>query len=307
MTMKSLLLVLGMTAATVAGCSAFNTGIDSEKQATSSVHSKDAEYVIDGQRVKLHDGVAETASAPGSVSKITTHYFGNEVTTDLDGDGRDDIVFLLTQESGGSGVFFYVVAALYTAEGYVGSHAYPLGDRIAPQTTELSPNPRHQNVIVVNYADRAPGEPMSAQPSMGKSVLLKLDPDTLQFGVVERDFEGEADPSRMSLTMKEWTWTSALYSDGRQIEPRQPDIFTLSFTEDGRFSATTDCNQISGGYEAVGQSISFEKIATTRMFCEGSQEAEFIALLGNIQLYRFTSRGELIFDLKFDSGTAVFR
>jgi len=43
------------------------------------------------------------------------------------------------------------------------------------------------------------------------------------------------------------------------------------------------------------------------MFCDGSQEAEFLALLGKIQLYHFTSRGELIFDLKFDSGIAVFR
>ncbi len=40
---------------------------------------------------------------------------------------------------------------------------------------------------------------------------------------------------------------------------------------------------------------------------EGSQEAEFLALLNNIQRYHFTSRGELIFDLKLDGGIAVFR
>lgn len=286
------------------GCAA---SVHNERQATPSVHYKDAEYVIDGQRVTLHDGFAENASASESASKTTTRHFGNEVTTDLDGDGRADVVFLLTQDSGGSGTFFYVVAALNTLEGYLGSQGYLLGDRIAPQTTELSQDPRHKNVIVVSFADRVPGEPMSVQPSIDKNVLLKLDPDSLSFGVVEQAFEGEADPARMSLTMKDWNWISALYSDGRQIEPGQPGIFTLSFTEDGRFSATTDCNQISGGYEAVGKSISFGNIAATRMFCEGSQEAEFLALLNNIQRYHFTSRGELVFDLKLDGGMAVFR
>ncbi|TYC62499.1 META domain-containing protein [Marinobacter sp. BW6] len=305
--MKFFIIALGIPAVMITGLVGCAASVHNERQATTSDHYKDAEYVIDGQRVRLHDGVAETASASESASKITTRHFGNEVTTDLDSDGRADVVFLLTQESGGSGTFFYVVAALNTGEGYLGSQGYLLGDRIAPQATELSQDPRHKNVIVVSFADRAPGEPMSAQPSIAKNVLLKLDPDSLSFGVVEQDFEGEADPARMSLTMKDWTWISALYSAGRQIEPSRPDLFTLSFTEDGRFSATTDCNQISGGYVAVGKSISFGKIAATRMFCEGSQEAEFLALLNNVQLYHFTSRGELIFDLKRDGGTAIFR
>jgi len=45
---------------------------------------------------------------------------------------------------------------------------------------------------VVNYAVRAPGEPMTARPSVGKSVWLKLDPQTMQFGEVVQNFEGES-------------------------------------------------------------------------------------------------------------------
>jgi hypothetical protein len=86
---------------------------------------------------------------------------------------------------------------------------------------------------------------MSAQPSIDKKVLLKLDPDSLNFGVVEQDFEGEADPARMSLTMKDWIWISALYSDGRQIETSQPDLFTLCFTEDGFDSRYHDAEFIA--------------------------------------------------------------
>lgn len=158
---------------------------------------KDATYTIDDRSVTLIDGNAQTEAAPGSASKIITSYFGNEAKHDLDGDGREDTVFLVTQETGGTGFFYYVVAALNTRDGYVGSHAFFLGDRIAPQSTHMDEGmtangTRRDNVIVVNYADRATGEPFAALPTVGKSVWLKLDPVTMQFGEVEQHFEGEA-------------------------------------------------------------------------------------------------------------------
>ncbi|MEN9413027.1 MAG: hypothetical protein RLZZ342_114 [Candidatus Parcubacteria bacterium] len=153
---------------------------------------KNAIYLIGGKLVELHDGFSETEAAPGSSSKIVTRYFGNELKTDLDADGREDIVFLLTQQAGGSGTFYYVVAARNTDTGYQGSDGYLLGDRIAPQTTNVSTNPRHRNVIVVNYAERAPDEPMTTRPSVGKSAYLKLNPDTMQWAIVVPDFEGES-------------------------------------------------------------------------------------------------------------------
>lgn len=153
---------------------------------------KNAEYLIDGKYIRLTNGIATQDAAPGSAAKIVTRYFGNELRTDLDGDGREDIVFLLTQQDGGSGTFFYVVAALNTPDGYVGSDGYLLGDRIAPQTTELSKNPVQKHVVVVNFATRAEGEPMTARPSVGRSVYLKLDPEAMQWGIVEPNFEGES-------------------------------------------------------------------------------------------------------------------
>lgn len=188
---KYLLSGLGLLVFLIGGFFVLNSYIYEEKQAVGAADYKDAEYVIEGQRVKLEDGMAEIEAAPGSASKITTRYFGNELATDLNNDGREDVVFLLTQETGGSGIFYYAVAALNTPDGYVGSDGYFLGDRVAPQTTEVSQNPIHKNVIVVNYADRAPSEPMTAQPSIGKSVFLKLD-QTVRWGIVEPDFEGES-------------------------------------------------------------------------------------------------------------------
>ena len=172
----------------VGGFYAFNSYIYHAEQAPADY--KNATYLIEGVPVTLKNGEAQTPAAPGSSSMVTTKYFGNELKTDLNGDGKQDVAFILTQNSGGSGTFYYAVAAIDTGSGYVGSDGYPLGDRIAPQTTNLSQNPNQKGVVVFNYADRAAGEPMTAAPSVGKSVYLKLD-QNLHWAIVEPNFEGE--------------------------------------------------------------------------------------------------------------------
>ena len=131
---------------------------------------KNATYTIDGTPVTLVNGVSETPAAPGSASMVTVKYFGNDAKGDLNGDGIDDVAFLITQNSGGSGTFYYVAAALQnSAGGYTGTNAMLLGDRIAPQTTEI-----RDGEIIVNYTDRKPGQPMTTKPSVGVSKYFKL-------------------------------------------------------------------------------------------------------------------------------------
>ena len=142
--------------------------------ATSVSDYKDATYTIDGQSVTLVNGKATSESAPGSASKVMTQYFGNQAVGDLNGDGVPDVAFILTQEGGGSGTFYYVVAALKSGDGYHGTNAVLLGDRIAPQTTEIK-----NGELIVNYAERKAGEPMTAQPSMGVSKYLTVIGGTL--------------------------------------------------------------------------------------------------------------------------------
>lgn len=135
---------------------------------------KNAVYLIEGRAVTLVNGLSEEALTPGSASRSVTRYFGNEAFGDLDGDGKEDAAFLLTQNNGGSGTFYYIVAAIKTDKGYLGTNAILLGDRIAPQTTEI-----RDGHLVVNYADRAPKEPMTAQPGMGVSKYLFVENGTL--------------------------------------------------------------------------------------------------------------------------------
>ncbi len=306
---KTLLYVFIGFVIVVGGFFALNSYIYNQKQGTQTraMSPKDATYVIDGMPITLVNGVSEIELEPGSATKIITRYFGNEIKLDIDNDGREDEVFLLTQQSGGTGTFYYVVAALNKEGGYVGSQGLFLGDRIAPQTTEISKKPGHVNVIVVNYADRKAEDSFADAPSVGKSIWIKFDSAAMQFGEVAQNFEGEADPNRMTLGMKKWTWISALYNDERIITPKRKDAFTLTFRTDGTFSASTDCNGVGGKYVTDKEKITFSEMMSTKMFCEGSQESEFTKMLENSTGYHFTSKGELILDLKFDSGSVIFR
>lgn len=135
---------------------------------------KNTTYTIEGQSVTLVHGKAETEVAPGSSSKITTQYFGNEARGDVNGDGIEDIAFLLTQQGGGSGTFYYVVVALGGKDGYTGTNAILLGDRIAPQTTEIK-----DGQIIVNYAERNQDDPMTTPPSVGVSLYLTINNNQL--------------------------------------------------------------------------------------------------------------------------------
>jgi heat shock protein HslJ len=303
--MKILIWIVIIIIVLVGGFYAFNSYIYNEKHSDQPIVKsyKDATYVIDGKVVTLANGVSEIEAAPGSASKIITKYFGNEVKLDLNKDGREDVAFLLTQETGGSGVFYYVVAALNKETGYEGSQGLFLGDRIAPQTTEVS----DKGFVVVNYAVRKTGEDFSVSPSVGKSIQLLLDTETMQFGEVVKDFEGEADTSRMSLGMKTWTWISVTYSDGTTITPKQVRAFTLDFKNNGTFSATTDCNRLSGKFVAANSAIKFSQIISTKMFCQGSQELDFIKVLERSAGYLFTSKGELVLDIERDTGSAIFK
>jgi heat shock protein HslJ len=293
--------VVAMATACLASCSNSEQATQPAPGPAGADH-RSLEYSIGGQKIRLVDGVAETPAAPGSAARIVTRFFGNEARGDLNGDGRDDVAFLLTQEPGGSGTFFYAAAALDLPTGLVALEAALLGDRIAPQTTQI----RADGVIVVTYADRAPGEPFTTPPSVGKTIWLKLSPATLRLGEVVQDFEGDADPSAMRLDMKTWTWIRAV-DNGNEVVPRQADTFTLTFSG-GTFAATTDCNRVRGGYAVQGSELMFgDSMAATRMFCADSQEQVFTDLLRRTTGYTFTSRGELVLQLAGGAGSVTFR
>jgi len=131
--------------------------------------AQNATYIIEGEQFVLINGKSEKEIALGSESKIITQYFGNEVRADFNGDGIEDVVFLLTQNSGGSGTFYYVAALLSNEKVFTSTNVVLIGDRIAPQNSEYT-----GGMIVVNYADRKLEEPFSVKPSVGVSKYFKI-------------------------------------------------------------------------------------------------------------------------------------
>lgn len=146
----------------------------------SAFDAKNSRFNVDGTLVTLVDGRAETTAAPGSASKEVTTYFGNEAKGDVNGDGLEDAVFLVTRASGGSGLFYFAVAVLATSTGYKTTNAFFVGDRISPQTTEI-----RNGEIYVNYAERKAGEPMTSLPSQGATLMLKVTPDGVLEGLMK--------------------------------------------------------------------------------------------------------------------------
>lgn len=259
-------------------------------------------YSIDGESIQLVNGKAERLITPDSTTKETYTLFGEPTFGDIDSDGDLDAVSYLTRDGGGSGIFYYVVVAVNASGTYRGTNAMFLGDRIAPQNINFL-----NGKAVANFAERKVGEPFTTPPSMGKSVWIHLDTKTNQIGELVQNFEGEADSSKMSLPMKKWNWISINSTDGSKVFPKKSDVFTLTFNNNGTFSATTDCNGVGGEYISKGNSITFNKMMSTLMYCEGSQEQEFTSMLGDVKSYHFTGKGELIFELKENKGSTTFR
>lgn len=308
---KILIVILGFAVLAIIGLAIYkfnftNDDIYMENQSgleNPQINSYDATYTIDGEKVTLENGMSSVQVAPNSASQKTTKYFGNDFKYDLDNDEREDTVFILTQETGGSGTFYYVVALLDKVNGKVGSEGLLLGDRISP----VSISKGDYKIIVVDYKDRKPEESFATLPTEEKSIWLVLDTETMQFGEVAQNFEGEADPERMTLGMKTWDWVNTKYNDYTEVKPKTDNKFTLTFKDDKTFSATTDCNNVGGEYVTKENTITFKNMISTLMFCEGSQESQFTKMLNETQSYFFTSKGELVLEFKFDSGSAVFK
>jgi heat shock protein HslJ len=260
-------------------------------------------YIIDDRPVQLIDGQATNPAAPGASSATVIRVWGDPLAVDLNQDGAEDAVLIITQTTGGSGTFYYLAAAIAEQGGYEGSAGFFLGDRIIPERLSAI-----DSKVRVSYLARHDGESFADEPTAEHKRDVVYNPRDRKLVEVAIDFEGGADPDRMTLQMHTWRWVKTAYNNDSVKQPVKPGSFTLTFGEDGRVSGTTDCNSFQGTVTVEEHRIRFdENMAMTRMFCEGSQESEFIRMLQSVQSFFFTSRGQLIMELKYDSGSMFFQ
>ncbi len=118
-------------------------------------------YNIEGEKIKLVNGNSVSDVVPGSVEKLETTTFDKPAVGDLNGDGKNDSAILLVQDSGGSGLFYYLVAVINDAGVAKNTNSIFIGDRIEPVSVVIK-----ANRIELNYVDRNPNEPMTADPTV---------------------------------------------------------------------------------------------------------------------------------------------
>lgn len=185
-----------------AGCSFFgglpttSTLPSTTPNPTPAAHSdpKNTTYTIDGSWVTLTNGTTEITITTTTATKMKIATFGEPVYGDISGDGVPDAAMLLTINSGGSGTFYYVVAAIKNSDGYSGTNAVLLGDRIAPQTIEIK-----KDLIFANYAVRRANEAMTVRPSVGVTKYIKYENNALMVANAKDDVITLDMPSPSSL------------------------------------------------------------------------------------------------------------
>lgn len=139
-------------------------------------------FLLDGEKISISQGTFMAENLQGGLSSSNIQYFGNDVIGDFDTDGKQDVAFIVTRETSGDVIFYYVVTFLKVGLNTGGrTEAFFIGDRIAPQSTEI----KDGKILIVNYADRKNNESLTTLPSVGTSLYLQLDTKTRRFEKVE--------------------------------------------------------------------------------------------------------------------------
>lgn len=128
---------------------------------------RNARFQIEDRVVALRAGRAASPAAPGSATLARTRILEPIVHGDLDADGDTDAVLWLLDAPGGSGSFLYLATAMREGDGYLGSAAIFVGDRLVPGVIRID-----NGVVRADYQDRRPAQAMAAPPSVPRTAYL---------------------------------------------------------------------------------------------------------------------------------------
>lgn len=194
-------------------------------------------------------------------------------------------------DMGGTGTFYYL-AILNVANGTV-SHinSLPIGDRIRVRNVKSE-----GEKVTVEYLVHDRGQAMAEIPRVETSAVFDINEGKVLMAgrvpqneevIVVKTFNGE------------YFWVETTSSEGEVVSPIVPDKFSIRF-DANRIQIATDCNSGSTVFKAGnGTSTEFttEAVASTKMFCESAQEADYFRMIESISTYEEMTDGSYLFGL----------
>jgi heat shock protein HslJ len=242
-----------------------------------------------GGPVTLRAGRYENTKARRSVTLAR----GFRVTGDLDGDGRDEAVVLLAENTGGSGTFDYFAVAGVRKGKVVNVATVALGDRVQVRDARIEARRLVAEVVRAGPQDAmcCPGELATLAWELRAGKLTPVPTGTK--------------PGRLSLAaiegaewvLRSWSWNEPV-TEGIEI--------TLEVSDD-RVAGRAACNRYfapATAGEPPGD-VSIGAASSTRMACPEPQmaaESRFLARLATVRRFSFVA-GQLA--LSWNQGDQV--
>ncbi len=183
-----------------------------------------ATYPVEGSStgfITLTDGMGQE-DLPDSESSLTVNIL-DAMSADLDGDGVEDAVVLLSVNTSGTGVFHFIHGVFTDSGGTLATDGVSLGDRIAIDDLSIDAN---TGSVTVRYRDHSDQVGFTDPPDLivvsdlqiltfgatevGRGVIAVADADDAQLTAAATITTGGLGPVRVGMTAEEATEASGL-------------------------------------------------------------------------------------------------
>jgi len=237
--------------------------------------------------------------AEGSASRpVVILLEGFELTGDLQGDGLQEAVVLLSANAGGSGDFLQLAVVGGTDDPLRSIHTAPIGDRAWIRSARIQGGRVILDVVQAGPADASccPGDLVTRTWELKDGQLAEAPPVAA----------GRLSPQSFAGT----EWVLERWNED-EAAPGDPRVSLR--LEDGRLAGSSGCNnyvsQVKAGH--LPGALALGPVAGTKKTCAGAAmetEDRFLRQLGGVKSFRFVlGRLGLEYELAGNSGTMLFR
>lgn len=227
----------------------------------------------------------------GGSSRPTVEYFG-QVFGDLDGDGVDDAVVFLIENSGGTGNFVYVAAQLNQNGQPVDAGTVSIEDRIQVKSAAIE-----NGQIKLEITTEGPGDAACCKSHKTNKTYA------LQNGQLAETTDQLEDLGKISAADLDGTTWTLLELD--QNQPALADApVTVSFA-DGKISGSGGCNNYNSSFTLAENNpfgMTISPVAATKKACPDpilNQETAYFTALAKVSQWGYRI-GRLV--MYYDNG-----